>query len=330
MGDLLLTTPELISGSNLSAVGSSCTLHQADPSTWRLMGARPPNGYSSNGLALIETTSRPIFATDPLAFKRDQTSSVISFVVHVVVTALVLSLALKAHTNMMLQPTSTVMPVDFKVTVPPMILPVAKAMGGGGGGGAHEVVEASMGHQPLVAKNLITPPQIIRIDRPKLGIEPTESVKIPDSNNLPNLGVSHSPQIALASQGRGSGSGFGQGIGGGIGAGRGSGAGPGSGGGYGGGLMSVGGGVSAPQVLHSADPEFTDEARRANYQGSVSIKLIVDSQGNPQNVRLASHLGMGLDEKAIEAVKQYKFRPAMYEGHAVSVQIVIDVDFHLH
>ncbi len=214
--------------------------------------------------------------------------------------------------------------------IPPMTLPVAKAMGGGGGGGAHELVEASKGHIPLVAKTQITLPQIIRNDRSKLEVEPTAMVKIPDSNNLPNLGMAQSPQIALASQGRGSGSGFGQGLGGGIGAGHDIGAGPGSGGGYGGGLMSVGGGVSAPQVIHSVEPEFTEEARRANYQGNVSIRLIVDSQGNPQDVRLASHLGMGLEQKAVEAVRQYKFSPATYQGHAVSVQILIDVDFHLH
>jgi TonB family protein len=94
--------------------------------------------------------------------------------------------------------------------------------------------------------------------------------------------------------------------------------------------MSVGGGVSAPQVLHSAEPEFTEDARRANFQGNVSIKLIVDSQGMPQDIGLLSHLGMGLDEKAIEAVRQYRFKPAMFQGHPVSVQIVIDVAFHLH
>jgi TonB family protein len=147
---------------------------------------------------------------------------------------------------------------------------------------------------------------------------------------MPNFGVAQSPQIMLASQGSGSGSGFGHGMGGGIGIGHGIGAGPGSGGGYGGGLMSVGGGVSAPQLIHSVEPEFTDDARRANYQGNVSVQLIVDSQGNPQNVRLVSHLGMGLDEKAIEAVRQYRFHPAMYQGHPVSVQILIDVAFHLH
>jgi TonB family protein len=142
--------------------------------------------------------------------------------------------------------------------------------------------------------------------------------------------MSNSPQIKLASQGSGSGSGFGQGAGGGIGMGRGIGAGPGSGGGYGGGVMSVGGGVSAPQIIHSVDPQFTDEARQADYQGTVSIQLIIDSQGNPQNVHVVRHLGMGLDEKAMEAVRQYKFRPAMYQGHAVAVQMIVNVDFHLH
>jgi protein TonB len=94
--------------------------------------------------------------------------------------------------------------------------------------------------------------------------------------------------------------------------------------------MSVGGGVSAPVVVRSVEPEFTQEARVANFQGSVTIQLIVDAQGNPQNVHVVRHLGMGLDEKAIEAVRQYRFKPAMYEGRPVAVQLVIEVEFHLH
>ena len=94
--------------------------------------------------------------------------------------------------------------------------------------------------------------------------------------------------------------------------------------------MSVGGGVSAPQVIHSAEPEFTDDARRADFQGSAAIQLIVDAQGNPQDIVVLRHLGMGLDEKAVEAVRQYKFRPAMYQGRPVAVQMVIELDFHLH
>jgi TonB family protein len=287
-------------------------------------------GYNSISRRPSRANSRPIFTVDPLRFKRDKKSSAISLVVHVVIIAFVLSLALKAHTIIALQPATIVTPVDFNISIPPMILPVAKLEGGGGGGGAHEMVEAIKGQLPTIVKLQTMAPQVIRVDQPKLAVEPTMQVKMPESDNLPALGMAHSQQISLASQGRGSGGGLGQGLGGGIGMGHGSGAGPGSGGGYGGGLMNVGGGVAAPEVIHSVEPEFTEDARRANFQGSVSIKLIVDSQGNPQDVQLVHHLGMGLDEKAIEAVRQYRFKPAMYQGHPVSVQIVIEMSFHLH
>jgi len=305
-------------------------MRDADAATWQAIGSQLADGTSSNAPAQMAAFSRPIFTLDPLAFKRDPMSKVISFAVHFVVISLVLLLALKAHTIVTQASAVTVTPVDFNVTIPPIVLPVAKVMGGGGGGGVHDPVPVSKGHLPTIAKIQLMPSQLLKLEHPKLAVEPSEQVSMTDNSNLPNVGVSQSPQITMASQGSGSGSGFGQGSGGGIGSGRGGGVGAGSGGGYGGGLMSVGGGVSAPQLIHSVEPEFTEDARRANYQGSVSIKLIVDLQGNPQDVRLASHLGMGLEEKAIEAVKQYKFKAAMYQGHPVSVQILIDVDFHLH
>jgi TonB family protein len=298
--------------------------------TWPSIRPQQGDGPSSNDPGQLAAESRPIFTLDPLVFKRDPVSNFISFAVHALVIALVLVLALKAHTIVTHASTVTVTPVEFKVSIPPIVLPVAKAMGGGGGGGARDPVEVSKGHLPAIAKIQLMPSQLLKLEHPKLAVEPAGQVRMLDNGNLPDVGVSQSPQVTMASQGSGSGSGFGQGSGGGIGSGHGGGVGPGTGGSYGGGLMSVGGGVSAPQVLHTVEPEFTDAARAANYQGSVSIKLIVDSQGNPQDVRLASHLGMGLEEKAIEAVKQYKFKPAMYQGHPVSVQILIDVDFHLH
>ena len=95
-------------------------------------------------------------------------------------------------------------------------------------------------------------------------------------------------------------------------------------------VMHPGGGVSAPQVIYSVDPEFSDEARRAKYQGICVVSLIVDAQGNPQEIRIARALGMGLDEKAIEAVKQYKFKPAYYQGHPVPVMINIEVNFRIY
>ncbi len=267
---------------------------------------------------------------DPSLFKRDRSSKVISFVLHAVVIAFVLWIGFNSQRA--LKAASTVVTrLDFTLTAPPPVLPVAKALGGGGGGGAHNVVMPSRGRPPVVAKVNITPPQLPpMIRQPLLAAEPTTQVKMPATSNMPNLGMSQSPQIALASQGNGARSGFGMGMGGGLGVGQGAGAGPGSGGGYGGGLMSVGGGVTAPQVIHSVEPEFTDQARRANYQGTVSIALVVDAQGYPQDLRITRHLGMGLDEKALEAVRQYKFKPAMYQGHAVAVQMVIDVDFRLH
>jgi protein TonB len=331
MNNLFTAGSKSVTGGTLAPGGASRMMQDASASTWPLAGGHISSEGTSNLRGPMRAATRPIFTVDPLAVERDKKSSAISFVIHVVAITLILSLAMKVRSNIILQPATLVTPMEFKITAPPpMTLPVAKVTGGGGGGGAHQVVMASKGRLPEVAKTQISPPQIIRIDRPKLSVEPSEMVKIPTNETLPNFGMTQSPQVQLASQGKGSGSGFGQGLGGGIGEGRGIGAGPGSGGGYGGGLMSVGGGVSAPQLIHSVEPEFTDDARRANYQGNVSVQLIVDSQGNPQNVRLVSHLGMGLDEKAIEAVRQYRFHPAMYQGHPVSVQILIDVAFHLH
>ncbi len=330
MGDLISTIHNLKLDGDHSAKNSRRRIPDADASTRLAMAAILPVASSPDLLAPPEPNWRPIFATDPLTFRRDKTSSAISFGIHAVVISLVLALTVKAHTFVTMAASTIVTPVDLTNYTPPIVLPAEKLMGGGGGGGVHDVVEASKGRVPVVAEVQFAPPQISRIDQPALAIEPTEQVKIPDNSNLPNIGDSQSPQIRLVSQGSGGGSGFGQGLGGGIGMGHGSGVGSGSGGGYGGGLMSVGGGVAAPHLIHSVEPEFTQAAREANFQGSVLIQLIVDSQGNPQDIRVTRHLGMGLDEKALDAVRQYKFKPAMYQGHPVSVQIVVEVDFHLH
>ncbi len=124
---------------------------------------------------------------------------------------------------------------------------------------------------------------------------------------------------------------MGSGSGGGMGSGNGNGYGPGTGGNTGGGLYHVGGGVSAPVPLNAVEAEFSDEARRAKYQGVCLISLIVDAQGNPQNPRVVRALGMGLDEKALEAVRKYKFKPAYKQGQGpVPVMITVEVNFRLY
>jgi len=122
---------------------------------------------------------------------------------------------------------------------------------------------------------------------------------------------------------------MGNGSGTGIGGGNGNGVGPGSGGNAGGGVMHIGGGISSPVVIHEVDPEFSEEARKAKFAGNVEVYLWVDEAGNPSHVRVVRGVGMGLDERAEEAVRQYKFKPAMRDGKPVKVDLYIDVNFQI-
>jgi protein TonB len=209
------------------------------------------------------------------------------------------------------------------------------ANGGGGGGGEHSIIDPIKGKLPKIEKNPIVPPQVIKVDNPKIAMEAAidvqKNITLPDNPNLPTIGVTRSANVTMASGGQGSNGGMGTGSGGGLGSGTGNGYGPGYGGGAGGGLYHVGGGVSAPVPLNSVEAEFSDEARRAKYQGVCLITLIVDAQGNPQNPRVIRTLGMGLDEKALEAVRKYKFKPAMKDGKTpVPVMITVEVNFRLY
>jgi periplasmic protein TonB len=279
----------------------------------------------------LKLTSKPIAVKDPMAFKRSPTSSLVSFIVHAVVIALIaLFLASQLRQRIVQKPTQ-VANVDIKPFIP--VTPKGnKPMGGGGGGGSHDLVDVSKGRLPKLSKEQITPPQIIKNDHPKLPVEPTvvvPPIKLPDSN-VPDLGMPQSQQVQLASNGTGTGGGMGTGSHGGLGSGNGAGVGPGEGGGYGGGVYRIGNGVSAPQLIHAVDPEFSDEARRAKYQGVCLVSLIVDAQGHPQNIHIIRKLGMGLDEKAEEAVRQYLFKPAYFQGKAVPVQISVEVNFRIY
>lgn len=215
----------------------------------------------------------------------------------------------------------------------PTLKPAATQVGGGGGGGDRDVLQASRGRLPKFSMQQITPPAaVIRNLNPKLAVEPT--IVIPPqvqlvATNMPNLGdpLSHA---TLPSNGTGSGSGIGEGSGGGVGKGRGPGFGPGEGGGTGGGVFRVGAGVSPPVPIYQPEPEFSEEARKAKYQGVCTLGLIVGVDGRPTGIRVLSSLGMGLDEKAIEAVKNWKFEPGKKDGHAVATEIAVEVEFHLY
>ena len=217
----------------------------------------------------------------------------------------------------------------------PMTPKQMPALQGGGGGGDRDKVIAPKGKLPKPAMQQFTPPEVVvRNEHPKLAVEPTvvmpPQVRLP-SANLPNLGDPKSPVIAgPPSNGVGSGAGIGSGSGGGIGSGTGGGVGPGTGGGYGGGLFRPGvGGVTAPRVVYKPDPEYSEEARKAKYQGTVVLGLIVDANGRPRGLKVEKGLGMGLDEKALEAVRNWKFEPAEKDGKPVAVMISVEVEFRL-
>lgn len=89
----------------------------------------------------------------------------------------------------------------------------------------------------------------------------------------------------------------------------------------------IGGGVSAPAVLVKVEPEFSEEARKARFEGAVMLYLEVDETGKAKNLRVTRPLGLGLDEKAIEAVSQWKFRPGYKDGKAVTVAATVEVNF---
>ncbi|HEV2396713.1 MAG TPA: energy transducer TonB [Candidatus Sulfotelmatobacter sp.] len=225
--------------------------------------------------------------------------------------------------------------ISIVTDVSPYVLPPSPSKaGGGGGGGDRDKLAASKGTLPRFSREQLAPPLVvIRNENPKLPVEAT--VVVPPEINvpLPQTGALGDPLSAILSppsSGIGSGGGIGSGSGGGVGSGRGPGLGPGSGGGIGGGAYKVGGGVTAPRVIYAPEPEFSEEARKTKHQGTAVLWLIVGTDGRPRDISVLQSLGMGLDEKAIEALRHWRFEPGHKDGIPVAVQVNVEVNFHLY
>jgi protein TonB len=173
-------------------------------------------------------------------------------------------------------------------------------------------------------------PEPPKVDPPKA---PEQAVQAPvapspaDQANKP--GVLNQPPAIVASAGPGTGGGVGTGNGAGIGEGRGGGLGPGTGGGTGGGPFQPGAGISPPTLVREVKPLYTDEGRKRSIEGDVVLEVVVRGDGSVGNVRVLRRLGAGLDERAIEAVRQWRFTPARRQGAAVDVVVEVSVDFRL-
>jgi TonB family protein len=91
----------------------------------------------------------------------------------------------------------------------------------------------------------------------------------------------------------------------------------------------VGGGVSQPSLALKFDPEYTEEARLAKYNGTVTMKIVVGPDGRAHDFVISRLLGFGLDEKAMEAVKSWRFKPGLRNGEPVNVRATVEVNFRL-
>lgn|ERR1017187_4663939 len=87
--------------------------------------------------------------------------------------------------------------------------------------------------------------------------------------------------------------------------------------------------LPAPQPISSPPPTYSEEARKAKIEGDCIVSLVVDEKGNPTNLHVVSGLGMGLDEKAIEAIKTWKYKPAFRDGKPIAAKLFVKVSFHL-
>jgi len=281
----------------------------------------------------LEVTSKPVPVKD--IWGKDENKSragVSSLLIH----AGVITLLIFAGTNKHVQQTAK--QVTQLIYAPPDIEPYVPApqkknlMGGGGGGGDRSPTPASKGKLPKIAPRQFVPPSaVVNNPNPKLTMEPTIVVQ-PDAP-LPQIAANNyglpTGVPGPPSNGTGSGAGIGSGKGGGVGSGNGVGFGPGSGAGTGGGVYRIGGGVSAPVPIFKPEPEYSEEARKAKFQGAVILSIVILPDGTTTNIRVTRPLGLGLDEKAIEAVQKWRFKPSLKDGKPVAVSANVEVNFRL-
>jgi TonB family protein len=216
----------------------------------------------------------------------------------------------------------------------PLLPPGGKKAGGGGGGGERLPTPPSKGRLPKFSMTHLTPPfATIRNPQPKLPVEPTvlgpPEIRLPNPP-LPNYGDPLA-QLITGSGGPGGGGGIGTCCCGGVGSGEGGGVVPGSGGGIGGGVFQAGrGGVGEPECIYCPNPTFSDEAVKAKYQGPVLARVIINAEGRVVQAEIVKGLGLGLDERVLQAVRTWRFKPALGPGsRPVAVSALVEVTYRL-
>lgn len=216
----------------------------------------------------------------------------------------------------------------------------AEGPGGGGGGGGNQSLELPRQVELQgVDETQLSVPVAPELDFVEPEIEPealdTERLNIPAVSMAAALQTSPGLMESLArlalSQGSGTGGGGGAGQGTGVGPGDGPGLGPGQGGGVGGGVYRPGSGIVNPRPIHRLDPEYTTEAMRAQINGVVWVEAVVLPDGTVGDVTVVKSLDQvfGLDERAVETVRQWRFAPGTRFGEPVAVLVLIEVSFNI-
>ena len=335
--NLQVATPEIAPGSARGTVGAtpaptlgSLTI---DIEPWYVDFIHQIRDFiKPEKLPPLQVTSRPVAVKDLWASTTNRKyTTVASILVHVLVIALLIIPLTLGVIDLKTKTAPVFIATDlkpFELNLPP----AAQKAGGGGGGGDRSPIPASKGALPKPARIQLAPPQaVIKNPDPVIPVTPTivapPDIKLPQVN-MDTWGDPLSSGV-LASNGPGIGGGIGSGTGTGVGPGKGGGYGPGEGGGAGGGAFRVGGGVSAPQLVHKVDPEYSEQARKSKFQGAVVLSVVVQRDGTVRDIRVVRSLGLGLDEKAVEAVKQWRFRPGERNGQAVDVLAQVEVTFRL-
>jgi TonB family protein len=279
----------------------------------------------------LDVTSKPVLVKDIWGqYGRQKKSWVMSVGLQSAAVAAVFGMAVSP---VVLQPVrqrvTLLAPVDAALEVKKAVVVRPKD---GGGGGDRSILPASKGRLVRFAREQFTPPAAV-VPNPdaRLTTDPT-LIGAPELNlakvDLP-IGDPWG-KIGPASNGPGWGGGIGPGHGGGQGPGIGPGAGPGEHSGLGNVVWQMGTrGVTSPVLLTKVEPEYSEEARKAKYQGTVELSVEVDPTGRPRNMRVLHSLGLGLDERALEAVAKWRFRPGTKDGKAVTVMALVEVTFRL-
>jgi TonB family protein len=265
-----------------------------------------------------------LFSTELDLYRARPANFLASFVVHVLGMALVLWLAAWVTDISKAGPE-----ISHAISVGPISF-LPDDPGGRGGGGTHDKLAASMGALPKLAlQDQLTPPEAVPVNPdPKLPEPPSvmalSDVKLPQ---LAQMGDPLSSVQGPPSNGPGGGGGIGSGCCGGVGPRSGPGLGP-----YDTGrIFHPGqGGVTQPRPIYDPEPDYSDAARKAKYQGSVLLWLVVGPDGRPHNIRVQRSLGMGLDEKAMAALSTWRFEPARLDGQPVAVEVNVEVSFRLY